>query len=125
MPFNCSPAILKILHISLYWLIASLLIGGLIGLIEMLTGMDFMQMDVHLLALGFVTTMLIGFGPRVTLGHSGQPPHADATTLKAFYLLQVVVIGRLIFSVVLVFKSHLFWTFDLSITFWFFLSYIT
>ncbi|MCX6073897.1 MAG: NnrS family protein [Campylobacterales bacterium] len=31
----------------------------------------------HLLVLGFLTTILIGFGTRVTLGHSGQPPHAN------------------------------------------------
>ncbi len=118
LPWKGSPAILKILHISLYWLIASLLIGGFVRLVESLTEMNFMQMDVHLLVLGFVTTMLIGFGTRVTLGHSGQPPHADATTLKVFYLLQVVVIGRLLFSLVMGFNAPMFWMFDLSITLW-------
>ena len=118
LPFKGSPAILKILHISLYWLIGSLLIGGVVRLIETVTEMNFMQMDVHMLALGFVTTMLIGFGTRVTLGHSGQPPHADATTLKVFYLLQIVVIGRIVFSLVMGLNTGLFWMFDLSITLW-------
>lgn len=118
LPFRGSPAILKILHISLYWLIGSLLFGGFERLIETVTEMNFMQMDVHLLAIGFVTTMLIGFGTRVTLGHSGQPPHADATTLKIFYLLQIVVIGRIIFSLVTGFNADMFWMFDISITLW-------
>ncbi len=118
LPWQGSPAILKILHISLYWLIGSLLMGGFVRLIETVTEMNFMQMDVHMLALGFVTTMLIGFGTRVTLGHSGQPPHADATTLKIFYLLQIVVIGRIAFSLVMGLDTGLFWMFDLSITLW-------
>ncbi len=118
LPWKGSPAILKILHISLYWLIASLLIGGLVRLIETVTEMNFMQMDVHMLALGFVTTMLIGFGTRVTLGHSGQPPHADATTLKVFYLLQVMIIVRVLFSLMMGFDVGVFWMFDLSITLW-------
>ncbi|MGB5964187.1 MAG: NnrS family protein [Sulfurimonadaceae bacterium] len=118
LPFRGSPAILKILHISLYWLIGSLLIGGFVRLIETVTEMNFMQMDVHMLVIGFVTTMLIGFGTRVTLGHSGQPPHADSTTLKIFYLLQVVVIGRILFSLEMGFNANLFWMFDLSVTLW-------
>ncbi len=118
LPWSGSPAILKILHISLYWLIASLLLGGLVRLVEYVTEASFMQMDVHMLALGFVTTMLIGFGTRVTLGHSGQPPHADATTLKVFYLLQVVVVARILFSVVMGASLGMFWMFDLSIALW-------
>ncbi len=118
LPWKGSPVILQILHVSIYWLIASLLIGGLIRMIETVTELNFMQMDVHMLALGFVTTMLIGFGTRVTLGHSGQPPHADATTLKVFYLLQIVVVGRILFSLVMGVNAGMFWTFDLSITLW-------
>jgi len=118
LPWKGSPVILQILHVSFYWLIAALLFGGVIRLVEGVSTLSFMQMDVHMLALGFVTTMLIGFGTRVTLGHSGQPPHADATTLKVFYLLQAVVIGRLLFSLVMGIGANMFWMFDLSITLW-------
>ncbi len=118
MPFSGSPAILKILHVSFYWLIAALLAGGVVGLIETVTQLRFMMLETHLLAIGFVTTMLIGFGTRVTLGHSGQPPHADATTLKIFYLLQVVVLGRILFSLLMGFNTQMFWAFDLSVTLW-------
>jgi len=95
-----------------------LLLGGLVRLVESVSEMNFMQMDVHMLVLGFVTTMLVGFGTRVTLGHSGQPPHADATTLKVFYLLQIVVVGRILFSLFMGFNASMFWMFDLSITLW-------
>ena len=118
LPWKGSPAILQILHVSLYWLVIALILGGVERSVEVLGGLDFKQMDVHMLALGFVTTMLIGFGTRVTLGHSGQPPHADATTLKIFYLLQAVVLGRILFSVVMGAGLNMFWMFDLSITLW-------
>ncbi len=118
LPYKGSAAILKILHISLYWLVVSLVLGGAVRFVEELSDLRFMQLDVHLLALGFVTTMLIGFGTRVTLGHSGQPPHADSTTLKIFYFLQVVVLGRIIFSLAMGLDTGMFWMFDLSITLW-------
>lgn len=118
VPFRGSPAILKILHVSFYWLIGALLAGGVVGLIEMVTQLRFMALETHLLAIGFVTTMLVGFGTRVTLGHSGQPPHADATTLKIFYLLQLVVLGRVLFSLLMGFNTQMFWAFDLSVTLW-------
>lgn len=113
-----SPVILQILHLSLYWLVASLVLGGLSILITLLSGLYFSELGLHMLALGFVTTMLIGFGTRVTLGHSGQPPHADATTFKIFILLQAVVLGRILFSLVFAINPALFWLFDLSITLW-------
>jgi len=118
LPWKGSPAILQILHLSLYWLIAALILGGVARVVEVWADVSLMQMDVHMLALGFVTTMLIGFGTRVTLGHSGQPPHADATTLKVFYLLQAVVVGRILFSLVMGADLNMFWMFDLSITLW-------
>ncbi|MCJ7765635.1 MAG: NnrS family protein, partial [Thiovulaceae bacterium] len=118
LPFKNSAAILKVLHVSLYWLVAALLLGGAVPVLEKVFEMNFLQLDSHLLALGFVTTMLIGFGTRVTLGHSGQPPHADSATLKIFYLLQAVVIGRILFSLAMGFDTGLFWMFDLSITLW-------
>ncbi len=113
-----SPVILQILHVSLYWLIAALIFGAVARLMEEAGSFNFMQVDTHMLALGFVTTMLVGFGTRVTLGHSGQPPHADSTTLKIFYLLQAVVLGRVLFSLFIGFGANTFWMFDLSITLW-------
>ncbi len=118
VPLKGTPAILKILHVSFYWLIAALLAGGVVQLIETVTQLRFMALETHLLAIGFVTTMLVGFGTRVTLGHSGQPPHADATTLKIFYLLQVVVLGRILFSLLMGLNTQMFWAFDLSVTLW-------
>jgi len=97
-PFH-SPAILWILHMALFWLPAALLLGGLIQILEMIYRIDFLFAGIHLLVLGFLTTILIGFGTRVTLGHSGQPPHADTLTIALFWWTQVVILSRFALSI--------------------------
>ena len=118
LSYKQAPNILKILHIALYWMPIALIIGALFQLAEVFMQTSFMFVDRHLLALGFLTTIIIGFGTRVTLGHSGQPPHADDITLKLFYLTQVVVGFRLLYSLVFGFDLGMLWIFDLSLTLW-------
>jgi len=114
--FKMAPAILKILHVALFWLPIGLFLGAVVDMVGFFTEMSFVFAQTHLIALGFIITMLIGFGTRVTLGHSGQPPHADRTTLWIFYMTQALVIARLLFS--LGFDAGLFWLFDLSLLLW-------
>jgi len=118
LDFKNAIPILLILHISLFWLVISLVSGGLISIVEQFFTVNFMQFEIHALALGFVTTMLIGFGTRVTLGHSGQPPQADTTTIKIFYLLQAVVLVRILLSLILGLGLEMFWLFDVSVALW-------
>ncbi len=118
LSFKQAPNILKILHIALYWMPIALIIGALFQLGEIYLHTGFMFVDRHLLALGFLTTIIIGFGTRVTLGHSGQPPHADSLTLKLFYLTQVLVVFRLLYSLVFGFDLGMLWLFDLSLSLW-------
>ncbi|MFZ2890382.1 NnrS family protein [Sulfuricurvum sp.] len=110
-PFQ-SPAIVWILHLALFWLPAGLLIGGILQIIETLTSLDFLFAGVHLLVLGFLTTVLIGFGTRVTLGHSGQPPHADKLTILLFWWTQIIVLSRFALSVDTAFGASHGWLFD-------------
>ncbi len=114
--FKSAPAILKILHIALAWFVFAFLFGGLFELIALLMHHTTMQLQLHLFALGFVTVMLVGFGTRVALGHSGQPPHANSFIVKLFYLLNIVVVMRIVFSLFFTFDMNLFWLFDLSVT---------
>jgi uncharacterized protein involved in response to NO len=114
--FKNAPAILKILHIALAWFVFAFLFGAVFELYGIYFHTATMQLQLHLFALGFVTVMLIGFGTRVALGHSGQPPHANSYTVKLFYLLNLVVIARALFSLVFTFDMNIFWLFDLSIT---------
>lgn len=118
LSFKQAPNILKILHVALYWMPVALIIGALFQLAEVFMNTGFMFVDRHLLALGFLTTIIIGFGTRVTLGHSGQPPHADSLTLKLFYLTQIVVGLRFLYSIVFGLDLGMSWIFDLSATLW-------
>jgi len=118
LSFSQAPNILKILHIALFWMPISLILGSFFTLGEVILQTGFAFADVHMLALGFLTTIIIGFGTRVTLGHSGQPPHADTTTLILFYITQVVVFVRLAYSIIFGFDLSMLWFFDLSLTLW-------
>jgi uncharacterized protein involved in response to NO len=113
-----SPAILQILQIALFWFALALFLGSLSTLAEITLQRSFYYAQTHLIALGFITTILIGFGTRVTLGHSGQPPLADAITLKIFYLTQIVVVTRFLFSIIYGSNPDFFWLFDVSLATW-------
>ncbi len=72
----------------------------------------------HLITIGFMTTMLIGFGTRVILGHSGQAPHADQIAVMLFWLTEVVALVRFLYSLGMGLGLNLSWLFDLSATLW-------
>lgn len=119
-PFH-SPAILWILHLALFWLPTGLLIGSLTQIAEMIYGITLLFAEIHLLVLGFLTTVLIGFGTRVTLGHSGQPPHTDRMTVALFWLTQILVLARFALSVDTAFGATHGWLFDAAAFGWIFL----
>ena len=116
-PFN-SPAILWVLHLALFWLPTAFLLSAISLTAELFLDTSFYFLNIHLLAIGFLTTLLIGFGTRVTLGHSGQPPHADTIASKIFWFIQVVVILRALYSVNVAFGWGLNFLFDISFTVW-------
>jgi uncharacterized protein involved in response to NO len=118
LPFKGSPSILQILHVALFWFPIGLLFNALADLNTFFTANTSAALGVHLLVLGFVITMLIGFGTRVTLGHSGQPPHADMLTMQIFYLTQIVVFIRFVYSLNIGFELGLDFLFDISATLW-------
>ena len=99
LPFPNSEPLLWILHISLFWLGGGLSLGAVVEAFEAFRGWYSLQLPLHLLVLGFLTTILIGFGTRVTLGHSGNMLRVDRVTVWIFYFTQVVVLGRIIFSI--------------------------
>ena len=116
-PFE-SHAILWVLHLALFWLPTAFLLSAFSLLGEMFLDTSFYFLNIHLLAIGFLTTVLIGFGTRVTLGHSGQAPHADKFATAIFIFIQVVVIGRALFSINVAFGWGLNFLFDISFTLW-------
>ena len=113
-----APAILWVLQLGLFWLPVAMFFSAISLGLELFLGTSFYYLGVHLLAIGFLTTILIGFGTRVTLGHSGQAPHADKFVTGLFYFIQVVVILRALFSVNIAFGWGFDFLFDISFTAW-------
>jgi len=113
LPFANSQPILWILHLAIFWLPIGLILGAFSSLIEIIFEKDFIFLSLHLVMLGFLTTVLIGFGTRVTLGHSGNNMVIDKTTKILFYLTQVVVYFRALYAF-----SGSSVLFDISISLW-------
>jgi uncharacterized protein involved in response to NO len=88
--FRMPKPILFILQVGIIWFI----VGFLIGALEPLFGYSYL-LQFHIFAVGFLGVMLIGFGSRVTLGHSDQAIVADSITVAIFVLFNVVVLLRL------------------------------
>jgi uncharacterized protein involved in response to NO len=113
-----SPPILWVLHLALYWLPLAFFLSAISLSAELLLDTSFYYLNIHLLAIGFLTTLLIGFGTRVTLGHSGQPPHADTLATKIFLSIQFVVLLRALYSMNIAFGWGVNFLFDLSFSAW-------
>jgi uncharacterized protein involved in response to NO len=116
-PFS-SPAILWVLHLALAWIPLGFFLSALTQSAALFLETSFYFLNTHLLAIGFLTTLLIGFGTRVTLGHSGQSPQGDALATKIFLFIQVVVLSRVLFSLNIAFGWGLDFLFDISFTLW-------
>ncbi|MDP1785518.1 MAG: NnrS family protein [Sulfuricurvum sp.] len=112
LPLFRSAAILWILYLALFWFPLALFMGALTQVSEVVAYRSWLFAETHLLVLGFITTVLIGFGTRVTLGHSGQTPHADKLTIVLFVWTQVVVLLRFGLSADTAFGGMHGWLFD-------------
>jgi uncharacterized protein involved in response to NO len=98
LPWNSSEPIVWILHLAIHWLPMALIFGGFAKLAELIFEKSFLSLHIHLVVLGFLTTILIGFGTRVTLGHSGNMMVIGKYTKIVFYLTQIVLYFRIIYS---------------------------
>ncbi len=113
LPFKKAEPILWILHLAIFWLPAGLLVGSLFDMAAVIMSKDFSFLGLHLVTLGFVTTVLIGFGTRVTLGHSGNQMIIDNLTKALFYMTQIVVYMRLLYSL-----TGTGFLFDITVVLW-------
>jgi uncharacterized protein involved in response to NO len=113
-----SPAILWVLHLALFWLPVSFALSAVSLGAELFLDTSFYFLNIHLLAIGFLTTLVIGFGTRVTLGHASQPPHADKFVTNIFFFIQVVVVLRLLYSVNIAFGWGANFLFYISFSAW-------
>ncbi len=118
LPLFTSQPIMWVLFLGLFWLPSALFIGSLSLIAELFLDTSFYFLDIHLIAIGFLTTILIGFGTRVTLGHAGQSPHADSFATNLFWFVQVVVIMRALYSVNIAFGWDVSFLFDIAFSAW-------
>ncbi len=96
LPIFKVTAIMWVLYLSLFWLP----VGFFISLLESTSnlfdlGYVFEKSALHTLAIGYFATILIGFGTRVVLGHSGRTPTADKITIFMFWAIQAIVVLRI------------------------------
>ena len=119
LPFPNTNPLLWILHIAIYWIALAFILGGITNFITLLNGINFLALDIHVLVLGFVFTILIGFGTRVTLGHSGNIMQTDKYTIFLFYWTQVVVLTRVFMSLSSAFRLNFMIFFNISAIAWF------
>jgi len=118
LPFPNPNPLIWILHIGLFWIPVSFFLSGVTNILSLSRGLNFLYLDIHTLMIGFIFTLMIGFGTRVTLGHSGNKMEADRLTTMLFYWTQVVVVVRILTSLALANGWDFFVFFDISITVW-------
>jgi uncharacterized protein involved in response to NO len=118
LPFPNPNPLLWILHLALYWIPVAFMLESFTNIMALSSGTNYLSIGLHTLALGFFLTMLIGFGTRVTLGHSGNMMHADRLTVILFYWTQVVVVVRTLTSLAAANSWNFIVFFDLSVTVW-------
>jgi len=108
-------AIMWVLYLSLFWLPVGFFISFLESTSNLFNlGFVFEKASLHTFAIGYFATILIGFGTRVVLGHSGRTPTADKITVIMFWTIQAIVLLRIFAGL------SLNWNFDYA--FWIVMS---
>lgn len=112
--YKKAPPIVWVLGVGFLWFP----VGFLAMIIETFY-FNSLKMSYHIFLLGFVLTLLIGFGTRVILGHSGRAIVADAMAVSLFVLTQVIVVLRVFASILFISNAHYFiYIIHLSFVLW-------
>jgi uncharacterized protein involved in response to NO len=99
LPFFKVPAIMWVLYLGLYWIPFAFFISIVEGLTVFYDpSIIFEKAVIHTMALGYFLTVLIGFGTRVILGHSGTTPHANNFAIFIFIVIQLIALLRIFSS---------------------------
>ena len=114
MPTFRTPPIVWILHLGLYWIVVAFFISIVEGIFSFIyPNFYFEKVVIHTLAIGYFVTVLIGFGTRVVLGHSGRKIETKLFALSIFISVQILALVRIFASIcvnfglnyILVFKA--------------------
>ena len=94
------PAIMWVLYLGLYWIPVAFFISIIESSMAFIAPEIFFEKAViHTIALGYFVTVLVGFGTRVILGHSGSTPHANNFAIFIFISIQVITLLRIFASI--------------------------
>jgi len=111
LPVTKVSPIVWILYLALAWIP----VGFLMSTIESLSYIFsapfiFEKSVIHTFAIGYFITILVGFGTRVVLGHSGKTPTADTLAVVMFMIIQFIVLVRIFAGLSLNFGfDYIFW----------------
>jgi uncharacterized protein involved in response to NO len=96
LPYTKAPAILWVLFLALWWMPVGFGLFMIEDILNLLGYNVYLEKaPLHALAIGYFTTMLVGFGTRVILGHSGRIPKADRYALILIFLIQFMTVMRI------------------------------
>lgn len=99
LPLFKVPAIVWVLYLGLYWIVIAFLISIIENIILLLNfNFYFEKVVIHTLAIGYFVTVLIGFGTRVILGHSGRKITTGKFALMIFIAVQFLTFVRIFTS---------------------------
>ncbi|MDY0051393.1 MAG: NnrS family protein [Aliarcobacter sp.] len=99
LPFFKVPAIMWVLYLGLYWIPFAFFMSIVEGLTVFYdSSIIFEKAVIHTMALGYFLTVLVGFGTRVILGHSGTTPHANNFAIFIFIVIQLIALLRIFSS---------------------------
>ncbi|MCT7481586.1 NnrS family protein [Aliarcobacter cryaerophilus] len=100
MPTFRTPPIVWILHLGLYWIVVAFFISIVEGIFSFIyPNFYFEKVVIHTLAIGYFVTVLIGFGTRVVLGHSGRKIETKLFALFIFISVQILALVRIFASI--------------------------
>ena len=93
------PAIMWVLYLGLYWIPVAFFISIIESTMAFISPEIFFEkVVIHTIALGYFVTVLVGFGTRVILGHSGSTPHANNFAIFIFVSIQIITLLRIFAS---------------------------
>ncbi len=101
MPTFRTPPIVWILHLGLYWIVIGFIISIIEGIMAFIDPNFYFEKAVlHTFAVGYFVTVLIGFGTRVILGHSGRKIETNKFAISIFIAVQILAFFRILSSLV-------------------------
>lgn len=115
LPLFRVPAIMWVLYLGLYWIPVAFLISVIESIMAFYNPeFIFEKAVLHTISLGYFLTVLVGFGTRVILGHSGSTPHADNFAIFIFVIIEFITFLRVLSSFSLNFGLN--YTFCINLT---------